>query len=76
MPSGEKVTMMLAEQGSLVGTGKRAMWMREIRKLTGLGHQVSIITTDFETDYRLLAGKMFSRWCQGNFLDTPGGTLD
>jgi hypothetical protein len=68
MPSGEQVTMMLAEQGSLVGTGKQAMWMREIRKLTGSGHQVSIITTDFETDYGVLAARMFSRWCQENFF--------
>jgi hypothetical protein len=44
MPSGEKVTMMLAEQGSLVGTGKRAMWMREIRKLTGCMRRSEPIT--------------------------------
>jgi hypothetical protein len=45
LPSGEIVTMALAEMGSLVGTGKNALWMREVRKLTDSGHQTSLIST-------------------------------
>lgn len=68
MPSGEHVMMKLAERGSLVGTGKQAMWMREVRKLTDSGHQVSIITTAYELDLTAISGRMFSRWCQENFF--------
>ena len=68
LPSGEKVTMKLAERGSRVGTGKQAMWMREVRKLTDSDHQTSIITTAYELDLTAVSGRMFSRWCQENFF--------
>jgi len=68
MPSGEMVTMALAERGSLVGTGKKAMWMREVRKLTDSGHQTSLISTAYELPHTGLALRMFSRWCQENFF--------
>jgi hypothetical protein len=68
LPSGEAVTMKLAERGSLVGTGKQAMWMREVRKLTDSGHQTSIITTAYELELTAVCGRMFSRWCQENFF--------
>ncbi|MEI6705368.1 MAG: putative transposase, partial [Deltaproteobacteria bacterium] len=45
MPNAERVTLLLAERGSLVGTGKNSIWLREIRKLTESGHQTSIIST-------------------------------
>ena len=68
MPSGEAVTMELAEMGSLVGSGRDALWMREVRKLTDSGHQTSLIGTAFELSHTLLAAHMFSRWCQENFF--------
>jgi hypothetical protein len=68
MPNGETVTMELAEMGSLVGSGKNAMWMREIRKLTESGHQTSLISTAYELDHTQLGARMFSRWCQENFF--------
>ena len=68
MPNGECVTMKLAEMGSLVGNGKDAMWMREIRKLTKSGHQTSLISTGFELEPTQLGARMFSRWCQENFF--------
>jgi len=52
----------------LVGSGKKAMWMREVRKLTESGHQTSIITTAFELKLTAVSGRMFSRWCQENFF--------
>jgi len=68
MPNGETITMELAEMGSLVGSGKDAMWMREIRKLTESGHQTSLISTVYEFDHSQLGARMFSRWCQENFF--------
>jgi transposase len=68
MPNGEIVTMDLAEMGSLVGSGKDAMWMREVRKLTDSGHQTSFISTAYEFDHTQLGARMFTRWCQENFF--------
>ena len=69
MANGEVVEMSLCEMGSLVGSGKDAVWMREIRKLTDSGHQTSIISTAFEVAHTQLAVRMFSRWCQENFFN-------
>jgi hypothetical protein len=68
MPNGEIVTLNLAEMGSLVGSGKDAIWVREVRKLTDSGHQTSLISTAFELPHTELAARMFSRWCQENFF--------
>ena len=69
MPNGEVVTMRLCEMGSLVGSGKDAMWMRQVRKLTDSGHQTSIVSTAFDLPHTQLAARMFSRWCQENFFN-------
>lgn len=68
LPSGETLTMPLAEMGSRVGTPPQALWMREVRKLTDSGHQVSLIGTAFEVEPTALAARLFSRWCQENFF--------
>jgi hypothetical protein len=68
MPGGETVTLELAERGSLVGSGQDALWMREVRKLTDGGHQVSLISTVFDLPLTELAARLFTRWCQENFL--------
>jgi hypothetical protein len=68
MPQGETLTMRLAEMGSLVGSGKDAVWMREVRKLTDSGHQTSLISTAYALPHIQLAAQMFSRWCQENFF--------
>jgi hypothetical protein len=68
MPGGETVTMPLAEMGSLVGSGQDTMWMREARKLTDSGHQVSLISTAFGLPLSELAARLFTRWCQENYL--------
>ena len=68
MPGGEKVTMRLAEMGTLAGSGKNAIWVREVRKLTDSGHQTSLISTGYDMAHTRLAVKMFSRWCQENFF--------
>ena len=68
MPSGETVTMRLAEMGTLLGSGKNASWVREVRKLTDSGHQTSLISTAYDLPHTQLALRMFSRWCQENFF--------
>ena len=68
LSNNETVTMQLAERGSLIGSGKAAVWMREIRKLTDKGHQTSIIATEFEATHDRLAVNLFARWCQENFF--------
>lgn len=68
MPGGETLTMALAEMGSLVGSGQDATWMREVRKLTDSGHQVSLVSTAFGLPLTDLAVRLFTRWCQENFL--------
>ncbi len=68
MAGGETLRIALAEMGSLVGSGKQATWMREVRKLTESGHQVSLISTAFEVADTDLAARLFTRWCQENFL--------
>ncbi len=67
-PGGEVVQMLLSERGSLVGSGKRCYWMREVRKLKKTGHQTSIISTAFDLSHTTIAASMFSRWCQENFF--------
>ncbi len=68
MPNGEIVTMKLTEMGSLVGSGKDRMWMREVRRLNKSGHQTSLVSTVYELPHAQLGGRMFSRWCQENFF--------
>ncbi|MFV9646558.1 MAG: putative transposase, partial [Desulfobacterales bacterium] len=68
MPDGELVTMRLAEQGSLIGSGGKEIWVREVRKLTDSGHQTSLISTAYDLPHDDLAARMFSRWCQENFF--------
>jgi len=69
MPAGEVIDMQLCEMGSYVGSGKDAIWMREVRKLTDSGHQTSLISTAFDLPHTQLAARMFSRWCQENFFN-------
>ena len=57
--------MMLAERGAFLG-GK--VWVREIRKLTSTGKQMSIVATNYLYDLRKIAVLMFSRWSQENFF--------
>lgn len=75
MLNGETVTLAMAEMGSLVGAPPHSIWMREIRKLTDSGHQVSLIGTAVDDDHITLAARIFSRWCQENFFSVHAGTL-
>ncbi len=65
LSSGEKTTMMLAERGTRLSNG---LWVREIRKLSKKDHQTAIISTDYYSKLKQIAGRMFDRWSQENFF--------
>jgi len=65
MPGGQTVTMMLAERGTRLSNG---MWVREVRKLTSTGHQISVISTDYYAPLTAIALHMFARWSQENYF--------
>jgi hypothetical protein len=68
LPNDERVSLKLAERGSWIGDKKNGLWVREIRKLTESGHQVSLISTVFGESALEDAARLFSRWSQENFL--------
>jgi hypothetical protein len=59
-----KKTMQLCEMGAHLG----GHWFRELRCLTGSGHQTSVITTHPLLSQQHIAGAMFNRWSQENFF--------
>lgn len=70
LPNGEIQQIELAERGVLlqnVGSPKK-IWVREIRKKSGSGHQTSIITTNYLLSIILIGVYMFARWSQENFF--------
>ena len=57
--------MKLAERGVLLG---KKLLVREVRKLTETGHQVSVLSTDYKSEMTIIASHIFSRWSQENFF--------
>ena len=68
LPNGERVALQLAERGTWIGDRKSGLWVREIRKRTESGHQVSLISTVFGGSALADSVRLFSRWSQENFL--------
>ena len=68
LPGGERVKLQLAERGTWIGDRKSGLWVREIRKLTPSGHQVSLISTAYGELALQDAAQLFSRWSQENFF--------
>jgi hypothetical protein len=65
LPSGEVITMDLAERGTCLSNG---LWVRELRKRTERAHQTAILCTDYCCEAAPLAVAMFARWSQENFF--------
>jgi len=63
--NGETVEMNLAERGTRLPQG---LWMREVRKLTGSGQQISLVSTHGRLETGALAAALFARWAQENFF--------
>jgi hypothetical protein len=68
LPNGERVSLKLAERGTWIGDRKSGLWVRETRKLTTSGHQVSLISSAFGKSSREDCVRLFSRWSQENFF--------
>jgi hypothetical protein len=68
MPRGEVVSMKLAEGTSWIGDRKEGLQVREVRKLTASGHQVSLISTALDRLADETVALLFSRWSQENFF--------
>jgi hypothetical protein len=63
--AGNVVRTRLAERGTLLSS---KLWVREIRKLSETGQQISILSTDYQADLTVVAGQMADRWSQENFF--------
>ena len=68
VPGGGSTRMLLALRETRLGAGQDSMPVTEVRRLTSTGHQTAIITSAQTLAHTVIAGRMFSRWCQENFF--------
>jgi transposase-like protein len=68
VPGGGVTRMQLASRQTPLTAGAASIPVLEIRRLTKTGHQTAIITTAQRLQNPVVAGRMFSRWCQENFF--------
>ncbi len=67
--NGEEVALDLAERGVRLSNG---FWVREVRQREANGHQVAMLSTDFQRELSGTAVALFARWCQENFFQYMG----
>jgi hypothetical protein len=65
LSNGESVQMKMAERGTRLPKG---LWIREVRKLTASGEQISLMSTHGRLEAGALAAALFARWSQENFF--------
>ena len=65
LTNGETMKLRLAERDTRLPKGLR---IREVRKLTEDGKQISLISTHARLDARALAASLFARWAQENYF--------
>lgn len=65
LANGETIQMNLAERGTRLPKG---LWIREVRKRTVTGEQVSLVSTHWRLETAALAAALFARWAQENFF--------
>jgi hypothetical protein len=68
VPGGGSTRMQLASRQTTLSGKDASMPVLEIRCLSQTGHQTAIITTARGLQNPIVAGRMFSRWCQENFF--------
>lgn len=68
VPGGGSTRMKLSMRETRIGAGKESMPITEVRRLTKTGHQTAVITSAQRLGNTVIAGRMFSRWCQENFF--------
>jgi hypothetical protein len=67
-PGGGVSRMRLATRQTALAAAGASVPVLEVRRLTLTGHQTAIITTARSLQSPVVAGRMFSRWCQENFF--------
>ena len=67
-PGGGTTRMKLAMRETSIGAGKESLPVSEVRRLTQTGHQTAIVTSARRLGNVMIAGRMFTRWCQENFF--------
>ena len=68
IPGGGSTRMKLSMRQTRLSANKASIPVTEVRRLTSTGHQTAIVTTAQRLGSTLIAGRMFSRWCQENFF--------
>ena len=68
IPGGGTAEMKLAKRETTLSAEKKSIPVTEVRRLTKTGHQTAVITTARSLGTPVIAGRMFSRWCQENFF--------
>ena len=67
-PSGGCTRMKLAMRETTVSANQETLAVTEVRRLSPAGHQTAIISTARSLEHAVIAGRMFSRWCQENYF--------
>src|ERR1700681_1749726 len=65
LANGETAQLQLAEPGTRLPKG---LWIREVRKWSDSGEQISLISTHRRLGAGALAAALFARWAQENFF--------
>lgn len=68
VPGGGATRMKLASRQTELSADDASIPVLEIRRLTRTGHHTAIITSARRLNSPVVAGRMFSRWCQENFF--------
>ncbi len=68
VPGGTSTRMMLAWRKTQLSADNKSIPVMEVRRLTRTGHQTAVISTARRLDATVIAGRMFSRWCQENYF--------
>ena len=68
VPGGGATRMRLASRDTFLSAGQASLPVLEVRRLSQTEHQTAIITTARSLRQALVAGRMFSRWCQENYF--------
>jgi len=68
VPGGGNTRMKLAMRETKLTAGMLSIPVMEVRRLAKTGHQTAIITSARRLGTPIIAGRMFSIWCQENFF--------
>lgn len=68
IPGGGNTKMKLAKRETTLNSDDASIPVTEVRRLTETHHQTAVICSARALEGVVIAGRMFSRWCQENFF--------